>query len=143
MSKKCEGIPGESYPGLFLSSKIDANRKCALTPDNPVEHSITVANASTLTFEIACRSICDKDYLEYVHNGSNPAESNVWSSSFSAPWRWDSGPRQTVDTARIQAKNGLQSRPDREVNVEINCKAQPYAAVGPFRILLQVDHEGD
>ena len=107
MSKKCEGVPSESYPGLFLSSKIDANKRCALTPGNPVEHNITVVNASTMTFEIACRSICDKDYLEYVHNGSNPAESNIWSSSFSAPWRWDSGPRETMDTARIQAKSGM------------------------------------
>jgi hypothetical protein len=143
MTRKCEGVPGESYPGLFLSSKISAGRKCALTPDNAVEHSITVANASTLTYEIACRSVCDKGYLDYATNGSNPAESNVWSSSFSAPWRWDSGPRKSGDSARIQAKSGMPARPNREVNVEINCTAPGYAAVGQFRILLQVDHEGD
>jgi len=143
MTKKCEGVPGESYPGLFLSSKISASRRCALTPGNPVEHSITFANASTLTYEVACRSTCDKDYLEYATNGKNPSDSNVWSSSFSAPWRWDSGPRKTVDTALIQAKSGMYARPNREVNVEINCKAPDYAAVGSFRILLQVDHEGD
>lgn len=141
--KKCQGVPGDSYPGLVLFSKIHTNgRACGLRPNEPVDHSITALNASTLTYEIECRSVCDKDYLQYVRDDADPEASNIWKSSFSAPWRWDRGPRRSEDSARIEAKTGMRAKLDREINVEVVCKSPQYDPIGPFRILLQVDHEG-
>jgi hypothetical protein len=138
MTKKCEG--SDAYPGLVLKSEIEtAARPCRLTAGSEAVHHIAVTNASPLTYTITGHSTCDKDYLEYPD--ADDDSPNTWDTTFTAPWRWNRKPHTSRDQARIAAKAGSRSMPDREVIVEITCQAAGCIAVGPLSIPLQVDVE--
>lgn len=139
MNKKCKGTPQGRYPGLVMYSEIQTSAgDCRLAGGGVAEHNITVFNSSTLTFAIDCQSECDKAYLKYL-DSDDPA---MWKTTFPALWRWDDGPRESGDSTRIQAKPDVPARRDRLIDVKIDCKAEDYAPVGPFRIQLQIDHDG-
>lgn len=139
MNKKCKGTPQETYPGLVMYSEIETSaRDCRMAEGSVAQHDIIVFNSSTLTFDIHCHSECDKAYLEY-QDSDDPG---IWKTTFPALWRWDDGPRESGDFTRIQARTDVPARRDRLIDVKIDCKAEDYAPVGPFRIQLQIDHDG-
>jgi hypothetical protein len=140
---KCDGEPQERYPGLRLSSAIETrDGSCHVRSSTPARHTITVTNASLLTYGISYRSTCDKAYLRYI-SADDEGDAHVWEGGFTAPYRWDGEPRASSDEALLAAKSGKAAASNREVGVVINCKAPTYAVVGPFQVLLQVDTSSD
>jgi hypothetical protein len=140
--RKCYGKAAAAYPGLTIESAVHSSiaKSCKVTVDSS-EQVIVVTNSSLLTYDVSFESKCDKECLRYVMDGTPPDEDDVWSGSFTAPFRWDAAPRHSIKKSSLAVRNGKFST-DAEIDVEVTCSCEPYANIKTFSVVLQVDADG-
>jgi hypothetical protein len=146
VNRKCRGNSANSYPGISISSEVQvADKKSCRVTTTPALQVVGVTNASLLTYEVSFQSTCDKDHLRYISAGCSAGASadddNVWSGTFSAPFRWKGTPRPASAQSHVAARAGKYAI-DRDIAIAVDCSCEPHSAIGTFQVLLQVEADG-
>jgi hypothetical protein len=129
------------YPGLQADTSLDFPAAAArVVRTDGVPHSVAITNASLRTYEVTLECACNNEHLCYQKDA---VERSTWSATFVAPFRWNAMPRTTLDTSTLAARQGSGTARDREVNVRLTFKSEPYDPVGPVTLTLQVDSDGN